>query len=428
VAKVFLARYANDLRSRCLCREPRILLTRDAEMGAKPASDALKRFTVLDLTRVRAGPTCVRQLADWGANVIKVELPEAMESGNGLGGSRHGPDFMNLHRNKRAMTLNLKDERGVALFKRLCKTADVVVENYRPDVKTRLGIDYEALSAENPALIYASISGFGQDGPYAKRPGFDQIAQGMGGVMSITGLPGQGPVRAGIPIADLCAGLFAAQGIMIALLEREVSGKGQWIDTSLLQAQLFMLDFQAARWLVDGEVPQQAGNNHPTSIPTGVFTTKDGYINLGVAGQVIWKRFCDLVGREDLRDHPDYAEGPDRSRNRDSLNAEIEVFMKTETTTHWVELLNKNGVPSGPIYNIDEAFEDLQVKHLGMAQEVTGHARGTMELVGQPVRLSRTPTSMALPPPEYGEHTDEVLTELGMSEAEIAELRAGNVI
>ena len=248
-------------------------------MVAKPASDALKRFTVLDLTRVRAGPTCVRQLADWGANVIKIELPEAMDAGNALGGARHGPDFMNLHRNKRAMTLNLKNEKGVSLLKRLVKTADVIVENYRPDVKQRLGIDYETLSIENPQLVYASISGFGQDGPYSKRPGFDQIAQGMGGVMSITGLPGQGPVRAGIPIADLCAGLFAAQGIMIALLEREDSGKGQWIDTSLLQAQLFMLDFQAARWLVDGDVPKQAGNNHPTSIPTGVFKTKDGYLS-----------------------------------------------------------------------------------------------------------------------------------------------------
>jgi len=292
-------------------------------MAVNPASDALKRFTVLDLTRVRAGPTCVRQLADWGANVIKIELPEAMDGGNALGGARHGPDFMNLHRNKRAMTLNLKNEKGVELLKRLVKTADVIVENYRPDVKQRLGIDYDALSKENPKLVYASISGFGQDGPYSKRPGFDQIAQGMGGVMSITGLPGQGPVRAGIPIADLCAGLFAAQGIMIALLEREESGKGQWIDTSLLQAQLFMLDFQAARWLVDGDVPKQAGNNHPTSIPTGVFKTKDGYINLGVAGQVIWKRFCDLVDRQDLRDHPDYAEAEAKSKNRDALNQEI---------------------------------------------------------------------------------------------------------
>ena len=397
-------------------------------MAVNPASDALKRFTVLDLTRVRAGPTCVRQLADWGANVIKIELPEAMDGGNALGGARHGPDFMNLHRNKRAMTLNLKNEKGVELLKRLVKTADVIVENYRPDVKQRLGIDYDSLSKENPKLVYASISGFGQDGPYSKRPGFDQIAQGMGGVMSITGLPGQGPVRAGIPIADLCAGLFAAQGIMIALLEREDSGKGQWIDTSLLQAQLFMLDFQAARWLVDGDVPKQAGNNHPTSIPTGVFKTKDGYINLGVAGQVIWKRFCDLVNRQDLRDHPDYAEAEARSRNRDALNQEIETFISEETSEHWVELLNKNGVPSGPIYNIDEAFEDPQVKHLEMAKTVIGHARGDMELVGQPIRMSRTPSSMTMPPPDYGEHTEEILKEMGLEAIEISELRESNII
>ena len=397
-------------------------------MAVNSASDALKRFTVLDLTRVRAGPTCVRQLADWGANVIKIELPEAMDGGNALGGARHGPDFMNLHRNKRAMTLNLKNEKGVELLKRLVKTADVIVENYRPDVKQRLGIDYDALSKENPKLVYASISGFGQDGPYSKRPGFDQIAQGMGGVMSITGLPGQGPVRAGIPIADLCAGLFAAQGIMIALLEREDSGKGQWIDTSLLQAQLFMLDFQAARWLVDGDVPKQAGNNHPTSIPTGVFKTKDGYINLGVAGQVIWKRFCDLVDRQDLRDHPDYAEAEARSKNRDALNQEIETFISQETSEYWVELLNKNGVPSGPIYNIDEAFEDPQVKHLEMAKTVSGHARGDIELVGQPIRMSRTPSSMTMPPPDYGEHTEEILKEMGLDATEISELRESNII
>ena len=384
----------------------------------------LSRFTVLDLTRVRAGPTCVRQLVDWGARAIKIEAPVA----DSLSGDRHGSDFQNLQRNKRSLVLNLKHPDGVAALKRLVTKADVVVENYRPGVKFKLGIDYDTLSKINPRLVYASISGFGQDGPYANRPGVDQIAQGMGGVMSITGLPGQGPVRAGIPIADLCAGLFAAQGIMIALLEREVSGKGQWIDTSLLQAQLFMLDFQAARWLVDGEVPQQAGNNHPTSIPTGVFKTKDGYINLGVAGQVIWKRFCDLVGRDDLRDHPDYFDAEGRSKNRDALNQEIESFIKTETSSYWVDLLNKNGVPSGPIYSIDQAFEDPQVKHLQMAKKVKGHARGDIDLVGQPVRLSRTPSAMAMPPPDYGEHTDEILEELGLSESEIQELRKENII
>lgn len=285
-------------------------------MPFTPASDALKHIKVLDLTRVRSGPTCVRQLADWGANVIKVELPEALEGGNQLGGKRHGSDFQNLHRNKRAISLNLKDPDGVAVLKKLVESADVVVENFRPDVKTRLGIDYEALSAINPRIVYASISGFGQDGPYEKRPGFDQIAQGMGGLMSITGLVGQGPVRAGIPVADLTAGLFASIGIFIALLERGESGKGQWVQTSLLQAMTFMLDFQAARWTMDGNVPKQAGNDHPTSIPTGVFTTTDGHINIAVAGQAIWKRFCTAIGRDDLTDHPDYSTGELRSANR----------------------------------------------------------------------------------------------------------------
>src|SRR5436189_3503729 len=293
-------------------------------MPVPRASAALTRFTVLDLTRVRAGPTAVRQLADWGANVIKVELPEHQEPADAMGGPRHGPDFQNLHRNKRAITLDLKSADGAAVFRRLAAKADVIVENFRPDVKTRLGIDYAALSAVNPRLIYASISGFGQDGPYANRPGFDQIAQGMGGLMSITGLPGQGPVRVGIPVADLTAGLFAAMGIMVALLEREQSGKGQHIDTSLLQAQIFMLDFQATRWLTGHEVPPQAGNNHPTSIPTGVFKTSDGYINIAAAGQKMWERVCEALGIPELIKHPDYATGAARSKNRDAVNAALE--------------------------------------------------------------------------------------------------------
>src|SRR5690348_749317 len=249
----------------------------------------LARFKVIDLSRVRAGPTAVRQLADWSADVIKVESPEGDA---GMGGERHGPDFQNLHRNKRSMTLNLKSSEGVRILKQLARDADVLVENYRPEVKFRLGIDYASLELINPRLIYASISGFGQDGPYRDRPGFDQIAQGMGGLMSITGLPGQGPVRVGIPVADLTAGIFCAMGILVALLEREESGEGQWVQSSLLGAQIAMLDFQAARWLMAHEVPEQAGNDHPTTIPTGVFKTRDGHINIASAGDEIFGRLC----------------------------------------------------------------------------------------------------------------------------------------
>src|SRR5260370_531160 len=314
------------------------------------ASKALSRFTVLDLTRVRSGPTCVRQLADWGADVIKIETPAHLESGEPLGGPREGHDFMNLHRNKRSMTLNLKSPEGIAAFKKMVKKADVVVENFRPDVKARLGVDYKALRKINPRLVYASISGFGQDGPYADRPGFDQIAQGMGGLMSITGEPGQGPVRVGIPVADLTAGLFSTIRILTALLERDASGKGQQIETSLLQAQIFMLDFQAARWLVKGEVAKQAGNNHPTSIPTGVFKTSDGHINIATAGQKIWERFCHALDAPELLTRSEYATGANRSKNRDALNAEINQLTAKRPSADWVECFNKSGVPSGPIY------------------------------------------------------------------------------
>ena len=398
-------------------------------MAFNPASKALSRFTVLDLTRVRSGPTCARQLADWGANVIKVELPEALEGGDAPGGPRHGSDFQNLHRNKRSLSLNLKSPEGKAILMRLVEKADVLIENFRPDVKTRLGIDYDALKAVNPRLVYASISGFGQDGPYAGRPGFDQIAQGMGGLMSITGLPGQGPVRVGIPIADLTAGLFTANGIMVALLEREVSGEGQWVHSSLLQAQIAMLDFQAARWLMEGEVPGQAGNNHPTSIPTGVFETSDGHINIAATGQRIWERLCRAIEAEELIDNPDYAKAADRSANRDALNAEIGKRLKHKSSEEWVAIFNEAGVPCGPIYTVDKMFADPQVRHLGMSWRVASPALGRdIDLVAQPVTLTRTPSGIAAHPPECGEHTDEILAEYGYDADEIAALHRDGAV
>jgi formyl-CoA transferase len=396
-------------------------------MTFPPASAALARFTVLDLTRVRSGPTAVRQLADWGANVIKIDaLSEA--GGEQPGGPRHGSDFQNLHRNKRAIALDLKKPEGLGAFLKLAVKADVVVENFRPDVKARLGIDYDSLRRINPRIVYGSISGFGQDGPYHTRPGFDQIAQGMGGLMSITGATGQGPMRVGIPVADLTAGLFCAMGILTALLERDVSGEGQWVQTSLLQAQIFMLDFQAARWLMEKEVAGQAGNNHPTSIPTGVFRTSDGFINIATTGGKIWERCAETLGAPEWIADPAYATAPARSKNRAALNAAIEARTLTRSTADWVESLNDAGVPCGPIYSIDQTFADPQVKHLQMAQQVPTDDDRKFKLIAQPVTLSRTPSRIAARPPHFGEHTDAVLREFGFADEEIAALRQRKAI
>jgi crotonobetainyl-CoA:carnitine CoA-transferase CaiB-like acyl-CoA transferase len=397
-------------------------------MPFEPASQALSRFVVLDLSRVRSGPTAVRQLADWGANVIKIETPPALEAGDSPGGPRHGPDFQNLHRNKRSLTLNLKAPEGRAILKRLAETADVFVENFRPDVKHRLGIDYESLSAINPRLVYASISGFGQDGPYKDRPGFDQIAQGMGGLMSITGQPGQGPMRVGIPIADLSAGIYCSFGILVALLAREETGRGQWVQTSLLQAQIAMLDFQATRWLMNREVPKQAGNDHPLYMPTGVFETADGYLNIAVTGTVMWERFCRAMEAEDLIAHPDYASASLRSKNRAALSDDINRRLRTADTRTWMERFLEAGVPAGPINTIDQVFADPQVKHLGMAQAITSPALGQIELVTQPVSLSETPSRLRVTAPESGGQTDEILQEYGYRAEEIAEFRRNGVI
>ena len=393
-----------------------------------PASDALSHIRVIDLTRVRSGPTAVRQLADWGADVIKVEAPESVEPDGALGASRHTSDFQNLHRNKRSITLNLKKSEALEILMKLVEKSDVVVENFRPDVKKRLGIDYETLKKRNPRIILASISGFGQDGPYAKRPGFDQIAQGMGGLMSITGEPGKGPMRVGIPVADLTAGLFCAMGIQTALLEREKSGFGQWVNTSLLQAQIFMLDFQASRWLCDNNVAGQAGNNHPTSVPTGVFKTSDGSINLAVAGETIWRRFAEAVDKRDWLEMEEFKDAKNRLKNRDYLNSLIEELTVTKSSNEWVEKLEKVGVPCGPINSIDKVFEDPQVKHLGIAQSVDTIPFGETELVGQPFNLSRTPSSLKQRPPEKGEQNSDVLSELGFSDKELNDFKNQEII
>ena len=393
----------------------------------QPASSALSHIRVLDLTRVRSGPTAVRQLGDWGADVIKIERPATLEADGALGAGRNTADWQNLQRNRRSLTLDLKNEEGKAIFLKLVETADVVVENFRPDVKDRLGIDYENLKALNPKIILASISGFGQTGPYAKRPGFDQIAQGMGGLMSITGDPEGGPMRVGIPIADLTAGLFCALGIMTALLEREKSGEGQWLHTSLLQAQAFMLDFQAARWLMNGVVAQQVGNEHPTSIPTNRYLTKDGAVNIAVAGEETWRRLCKAFGRTDWAADESYSTNAKRRERRNELNAAIETITKEKTSTEWVEILTESGVPCGPIYKIDEMFADPQVQHLGIAQPLTTEPFGDTHAMGQPVQLTRTPSALTGSPPTRGEHTEEILSELGLTTEDIAKLRQNDI-
>ena len=387
----------------------------------------LSRYTVLDLTSARSGPTAVRQLADWGANVIKIEDPGAWSGGSGPWDRRHGSDFQNLQRNKRSLTLNLKTPEGLAIFKRLAERADVVVENFRPRVKHRLGIDYETLRKTNPRLVYASISGFGQEGPYRDRPGLDHVVQGMGGLMSVTGLPGQGPVRVGIAISDSSAGIYCAFGIVLALLEREHSGQGQWVNTSLLQALIAMLDFQAARWLIAHEVPPQAGNDHPTAIPTGVFKTADGYINIAASGK-LYERLCKALGAPELFTHPDFSEYRLRSKNRIALNAEIGKHTVKRTSAEWIEQLNAAGVPCGPIYTIDKMFADPQVQTLGMAQPVVHPQLGRQELLGQGVNLSRTPAQLRTHAPDSGEHTREILEEFGYDAAAIDDLKKRGVV
>ena len=392
---------------------------------------ALSRFTILDATRVRAGPTAVRLFADMGARVIKLEIPAGAPGGDDMiGGRDHNrADYENLHRNKESLTLNMKEPEGVAILAELVKKADVFIENYRPDVKYRLGIGPDELRAINPRLVYASISGFGQEGPYANWPGFDSIAQGMGGLMSVTGKPEDGPMRVGIPLADLCAGHFCAMGILTALLEREASGEGQWVKTSLLESQIAMLDFQAAQWLIDRRVPSQHGNEHPLTVPTGVFQTQDGYLNIAAIGQNMWTRLCNALDLKHLVSEPGLGSDPERVANRARVNSAVGAVFKQRTTAEWTERLLKAGVPCGPIYTVDKVFADPQVEHLGIRWPMQHPQLGDIALVGQPLSLSRYPRdSEPKPAPQQGDDTEAILRELGYSPQRVAELRAAFVV
>jgi formyl-CoA transferase len=387
-----------------------------------PLSDVL----VLDLTLARAGPTCVRHLADWGANVIRVEPP--VPAGEDVVGRRHGTDFQNLHRNKRAIQLDLKSEAGHKAFEKLVARADVIVENMRPQVKHRLKADYDSVKAINPRLVYGSISGFGQDGPYATKGGVDQIAQGMGGLMSITGIPGTGPVRVGIPINDLVAGTLLALGISMALYERERTGVGRWVHTSLLETQIFLLDFQASRYLMKGEVASQTGNDHPTMTPSGVFPTSDGYVNLAASSGRLYERLCEVCEKPEWKDHPDFGTVFKRTANRPAFNEALAEVLKQKPTAYWVEKFDEAGIPAGPINTIDKVFADPQVQHLGIAAPVHSPPYGDTRIVGSALNFPGAKKEIRSPTPEAGAHTAEVLEWLGYSSREIEQMRASGAI
>jgi formyl-CoA transferase len=386
---------------------------------------ALSHIKVIDLARARSGPTAVRQLSEMGAQVIKVEAPDANDDGTG---ERHGFDFQNIHPNKRSLTLNLKHPEARGVLLRMVEGADVLVENFRPDVKHRLRIDYETLSEVNPRLVYGSISGFGQTGPYRERPGLDQIAQGLSGLMTVNGEPGRGPMRVGLPVADLTAGFMLAHGIVCALLERERSGRGQWVHTSLLQANIRLMEFQAARYLMTGEVPGQAGNYHPISEPTGVYRASDGSLIIQAGGQVMFRRLCEALEAPELVRDTRFTNGRQRLKHRPQLTVEIEQRLATRTATEWVTRLTEFGVPAGPVLNVEQCFANEQVKTLPVIAEVDHPLLGRERLLGPGVNMERTQPGICSAAPEYGQHTDEILAELGYGQDAISRFHKDGVV
>jgi len=390
-----------------------------------PPLQPLSGTRVLDLTIARAGPSAVRLLTDWGADVVRIDPPGRPPTL----GLRRGSDEQNLHRNKRSLSVDLKTAAGMEVLRRLVARSDVVVENFRAAVKQRLGLNYEALSALNPRVILASISGFGQTGPYSDRPGLDQIVQGMCGLSSVTGEPGRGPWRAGIAISDTTAGMFLGQGILLALLHRERTGRGQWVHTSLLEGMLNQMDFQAVRYTVDGQVPGQEGNAHPTLAPMGTYDASDGKVNICGPGATMWRRLCEALAAPHLAADPRYQDLAGRMAHRPSLEDEINAVTRQHKVAELVERLNRAGVPCGPVYDIGQAFEDPQARHLRMTRPAPHAALGEAQLLRSPINLSACPHPERFErAPDAGEHTDAVLADLGYDGEAVARLRSEGAV
>jgi formyl-CoA transferase/CoA:oxalate CoA-transferase len=402
-----------------------------ANFQSVPLSAPLQELLVVDLTRALAGPYCTLMLADLGARVIKVEAPAGGDDTRGWGPPFLGGEsayFLSVNRNKESLTLNLKDPRGQEVLHRLLARADVLVENFRPGIMDRFGFGYPAVHERYPRLVYCSISGFGQDGPYRERTAYDLILQGMGGLMGMTGEEGGPPVKVGVAIADICAGMFAAFAILVALRVRDRTGRGQWIDAAMLDGQIAWLTYQAGNYFATGENPRRLGSAHPSIVPYQAFRTADGHINVAVGSEAIWERFCAALGREDLVADPRFRTNPDRVAHRDVLLPLLEATFAAQPTAYWRSVLDAAGVPNGPIYLLSELFADPQVLHRDLVVEMEHPTAGRIRQTGLPVRFSETPGAIRTPPPRLGEHTDAILRELGYDPRTIEQFKGEGVV